>query len=84
MKGINPRQYLLPTPKPEQGVQDEPILWLALKGRGKLFYAVNFIVAHVEIDHFITPVRPDDRIITRMPNLVRFRSRPKGETRWIY
>jgi hypothetical protein len=73
--------------KPKQAVKNKPVLGFTFKSRGEIFVGlmlvINIVVPHVEIDHAVALIRPDDGIITLMPDFVGLRPRPKRVTRRI-
>ena len=78
-------RLLIPFPaQPEQALENETVLGFAGKRGGKLFVGlmlvVDIVVAHVEINHAIALVGPDDWIITLVPDFVRFGSGSERET----
>src|SRR5712672_1320136 len=78
--------FLSPT-EPKQTVENKPVLGFTFKGRRELFaglmLVIDIIVTHVEIDHAVALIRPNDRKITFVPDFMCLRSGSKGIARRI-
>src|SRR2546428_2184224 len=72
--------FLLLVPQPQQAINDQLILNRVVQGVGQCpvgrvvpVLVVDVVVAHVEVNHPVALVRPDDRIVAAVPDLVLLR-----------
>ena len=86
-QGMAGKRLLLCRTKPEQAVENEPVLDLTFKSGRELFVGlmlvIDVIVAHVEINHSVTLIGPNDRIITFVPDFMWFRTGSQRKTRRV-
>ena len=77
-QGMAGKRLLLCRTKPEQAVENKAVLDLTVKSGRELFVGlmlvIDVIVAHVEINHSVALIGPNDRVITFVPDFMWFRT----------